>query len=243
MKCLIIAAGKGSRLRSLTKVKPLISLKNRSLIERVIGSAIEAGADDFYVVVGYKGASVRSHLEEVSRSKKVSITVIENKEWERANGISVLKAKSYLNAPFLLMMGDHIFDAEIARILIRKSLRNDGVLLAVDEDLENSFIDMEDVTRVLVRENQIQKIGKGMESYNCFDTGIFLCGPALFKAIENSSINGDDSLSGGVRFLAKQGKAHAIPINGLFWCDIDDPKNFKQAEVYLSNPTEKKLYS
>ena len=196
MKCLIIAAGKGSRLRSLTKVKPLISLKNRSLIERVIGSAIEAGADDFYVVVGYKGASVRSHLEEVSRSKKVSITIIENKEWERANGISVLKAKPYLNEPFLLMMGDHIFDAEIARILIRKSLHNDGVLLAVDEDLENSFIDMEDVTRVLVRENQIQKIGKGMESYNCFDTGIFLCGPELFKAIENSSINGDDSLSG-----------------------------------------------
>ena len=82
-----------------------------------------------------------------------------------------------------------------------------------------------------------------METYNCFDTGIFLCGPELFKAIENSSINGDDSLSGGVRFLAKQGKAHAIPINGLFWCDIDDPKNFKQAEAYLSNPTEKKLYS
>ena len=52
MKCLIIAAGKGSRLRSLSEVKPLISLKSKSLIERVIGSAVEAGADDFYVVVG-----------------------------------------------------------------------------------------------------------------------------------------------------------------------------------------------
>ena len=134
------------------------------------------------------------------------------------------------------MMGDHIFDAEIARLLICKSLDNNGVLLAVDEDLENSFVDMEDVTRVLVRENQIQKIGKGMESYNCFDTGIFLCGPALFKAIENSSINGDDSLTGGVRFLAKQGKAHAISINGLFWCDIDDPENFNLALPFENNP-------
>ena len=52
MKCLIIAAGKGSRLRSLSEVKPLISLKSKSLIERVIDSAVEAGADDFYVVVG-----------------------------------------------------------------------------------------------------------------------------------------------------------------------------------------------
>ncbi len=231
MKCLIIAAGKGSRLRSLTKVKPLISLKNRSLIERVIGSAIEAGADDFYVIVGYKGDSVRSHLEEVSRSKKVSITVIENKEWERANGISVLKAKSYLNEPFLLMMGDHIFDAEIARILIRKSLHNDGVLLAVDEDLENSFIDMEDVTRVLVKENRIQKIGKGMELYNCFDTGIFLCGPELFTAIEHSSIIGDDSLSGGIRFLAKQGQAKTISINGLFGAISMTPKTSNKPKI------------
>ena len=235
MKCLIIAAGKGSRLRSLAEIKPLISLKNRSLIERVIGSAMEAGVNDFYVVVGYKGSSVRLHLEEMSKSKKVSITIIENEEWERANGISVLKAKPYLNEPFLLMMGDHIFDAEIARLLICKPLKNEGVLLAVDEDLENSFVDMEDVTRVLVKENQIKKIGKGMELYNCFDTGIFLCGPALFEAIEDSSKNGDDSLSGGIRFLAKEGRAHAISINGLFWCDIDDPKNFQQAEEYLSN--------
>ena len=71
MKCLIIAAGKGSRLRSLTEIKPLISLKSKSLIERVIGSAMEAGADDFYVVVGYNSSSVRSHLEELSQFKKV----------------------------------------------------------------------------------------------------------------------------------------------------------------------------
>ena len=238
MKCLIIAAGKGSRLRSLAEVKPLVSLKNRPLIERVIGSAMEAGADEFYVVVGYKGSSVRSYLEEMSQSKKVPITIIENEEWERANGISVLKAKPYLNEPFLLMMGDHIFDAEIARLLIRQSIDKGGVLLAVDEDLGNSYIDMEDVTRVLVQENRIQKIGKGIKNYNCFDTGIFLCGSELFTAIEHSSINGDDSLSGGIRFLAKQGQAKTISINGLFWCDIDDPKNFKQAQDYLSNLTE-----
>ena len=238
MKCLIIAAGQGSRLRSLAEAKPLIPLKNTPLIERVIDSAMEAGVDDFYVVVGYQGSSVRSHLEEVSRSKKVPITIIENEDWERANGISVLKAKSYLNEPFLLMMGDHIFDPEIARLLIHQSSDNEGIVLAVDEDLGNSFIDMEDVTRVLVQENRIQKIGKGMEPYNCFDTGIFLCDPALFTAIESSAKNGDDSLSGGVRFLAKQGKAQAMSINGLFWCDIDDPKNFKQAEEYLSSLAE-----
>ena len=238
MKCLIIAAGQGSRLRSIAEVKPLIPLRNTPLIERVIDSAMEAGVDDFYVVVGYKSASIRAHLEKVSRSKGTPITIIENKEWERANGISVLKAQPYLKEPFLLMMADHIFDPEIARLLIRQSSNNKGLLLAVDEDLENHFVDLDDVTRVLVEEKRIQKIGKGMKTYNCFDTGIFLCDPVLFSAIEDSSKEGDDSLSGGVRYLAKQGKANAISINGLFWCDIDDPKNFKQAEEYLSNLAE-----
>jgi len=238
MKCLIIAAGQGSRLRSIAEVKPLIPLRNTPLIERVIDSAMEAGVDDFYVVVGYKSTSTRAHLEKVSRSKGAPITIIENKEWERANGISVLKAQPYLKEPFLLMMADHIFDPEIARLLIRQSSNNKGLLLAVDEDLENHFVDLDDVTRVLVEEKRIQKIGKGMETYNCFDTGIFLCDPMLFSAIEDSSKEGDDSLSGGVRYLAKQGKANAISINGLFWCDIDDPKNFKQAEEYLSNLAE-----
>jgi len=238
MKCLIIAAGQGSRLRLIAEVKPLIPLRNTPLIERVIDSAMEAGVDDFYVVVGYKSASIRAHLEKVSRSKGTPITIIENKEWERANGISVLKAQPYLKEPFLLMMADHIFDPEIARLLIRQSSNNKGLLLAVDEDLENHFVDLGDVTRVFVEEKRIQKIGKGMETYNCFDTGIFLCDPVLFSAIEDSSKEGDDSLSGGVRYLAKQGKANAISINGLFWCDIDDPKNFKQAEEYLSNLAE-----
>lgn len=235
MKCVIIAAGQGSRLRSLAEAKPLIPLKKTPLIERVIDSALEAGVDEFYVVVGYKGDIVRSYLEKVSRSKKVPINIIENKEWERANGISVLKAKQYLNEPFLLMMGDHIFDPEIARLLIRQSSVNEGLLLAVDEDLENPFIDMDDVTRVWVQENRIQKIGKGMDPFNCFDTGVFLCEPTIFAAIEKSAKEGDDSLSGGVRYLAKQGKANAVFINGLFWCDIDDPENFKQAEEYLSS--------
>jgi choline kinase len=39
--------------------------------------------------------------------------------------------------------------------------------------------------------------------------------------------------------LAKQGKAGTMPINGSFWCDIDDPINFKQADMYLSSLIEK----
>ena len=236
MKCLIIAAGKGIRLRSLADAKPLVALKKISLVERVIDSALEAGADDLYIVIGYQGASVRAHLEKISESKNFPLTIIENDEWERANGISVLKAQPFLNEPFLLLMSDHIFDPEIARQLISRSYKNKGIILAVDEDLDNPFVDMSDVTRVLAENNFIQSIGKGIKSYNCFDTGIFLCQPVLFESIQKSSKEfGDDSLSGAVRMLVKDKRAGVMSINGLFWCDIDDPNNFKQAENYLYN--------
>ena len=52
-KCLIIAAGKGSRMSGKGDSKPLIPLLGLSLIERVILTVNNSGIDDFYVVTGY----------------------------------------------------------------------------------------------------------------------------------------------------------------------------------------------
>ena len=65
MKCLILAAGKGSRLWQRGNSKPLIRLLGIPLIERTIRSALEAGIDDFYVVSGYHGDQVRPLLEDL----------------------------------------------------------------------------------------------------------------------------------------------------------------------------------
>ena len=65
MKCLILAAGKGSRLWQRGNSKPLIPLLGIPLIERTIRSAIEAGIDEFYVVSGYNGDQVRAFLDDL----------------------------------------------------------------------------------------------------------------------------------------------------------------------------------
>jgi NDP-sugar pyrophosphorylase family protein len=65
MKCLIIAAGKGRRLRQRGDSKPLIPILGLPLIERVIRSAREAGADDFYVITGYQEKRIRVYEDEV----------------------------------------------------------------------------------------------------------------------------------------------------------------------------------
>ena len=155
MKALIIAAGKGNRLRNLTKdePKPLVRLLGLSLVERVILTAKEVGIDEFIIVIGYLGERVKEKLGNGKRYG-MEIAYIENTEWERGNGISVLKAKESLKENFILSMSDHIFDARILKELISYDLKN-SVVLVVDkrEPLPGD-------TRVLEKKGKIAKIGR-----------------------------------------------------------------------------------
>ncbi len=233
MKCLIIAAGKGSRLQQRGESKPLIPILGVPLIERVIRSALKAGADEFYVVTGYEGERVRDFLERLAERLAVRITPLVNDDWEKENGLSVLKARDVLQEPFLLLMADHLFDPELVRALTTHSLSDGEVALVVDSDIHNPLIDMDDVTRVRVDGGNICDIGKGMTDFNGFDTGIFLCSSAIFEALEHSrEKDGDTTLSGAIRVLAEDGRAKAISSNS-FWIDVDDPTAFRKAEKAL----------
>jgi CDP-L-myo-inositol myo-inositolphosphotransferase len=234
MKCLIIAAGKGSRLRQLGASKPLIPVLGVPLIDRAIRSALEAGADDFYVVTGYQGERVRGFLGLLAARLGIPITPLSNKDWEKENGLSVLKAREYLHEPFLLLMADHLFDPSIAREMMVHPPDEGEIILAVDGDTRNSLVDMEDVTRVKTEDGKIRNISKGLTDFNGFDTGIFFCSPAIFEALEHSTEKHcEPSLSGAVRILAARGRARAFHTSGRFWIDVDDPALFGQAEKAL----------
>lgn len=234
-KCLIIAAGTGSRLQQRGDSKPLIPMLGIPLIERVIRTALESGADEFYVVTGYKGGQVRDFLERLAERLAIRITPLVNDDWDKENGLSVLKARDVLHEPFLLLMADHLFDPNLVRSLAALTLARDEIALVVDGDTHNPLVDMEDVTRVNVEGGKIRNIGKDLADFNGFDTGIFLCSPAIFEALEKSRVeDGDATLSGGVRVLAAEGRARAIPANG-FWIDVDDPSDFQRAEKALLN--------
>ena len=245
MKCLIIAAGKGSRLQSRGDSKPLIPILGIPLIERIIRAAMEAGADEFFVVIGHQGERVRDFLGRLADRLAVRITPLVNDDWDKENGLSVLKARDVLHEPFLLLMADHLFDPNLVRPLATLTLGDGEIALGVDGNTDNPLIDMEDVTRVKLEgdvtadttekrcSKKIIGIGKGLADFNGFDTGIFLCSPAIFKALEQSEEkDGDTSLSGAIRILAAEGRAKAILLDG-FWIDVDDPAAFQRAEQVL----------
>jgi len=235
MKCLIIAAGKGQRLQKKGQSKPLIPLFGIALIERTIQSAIEAGADDFYVVTGHHHERVDAFLGRLSHRLDVPVRTVFNGRWQDTdNGVSVLCAEEYLHEPFLLLMTDHVFDPAIARDLIHAASDHDGLTLAVDSGLDNPLVDLDDVTRVNVEDEKIAAIGKGLTVFNAYDTGIFISTPNLFDALKQASQKtGNAGLSSGVQLLAAKGAAHTFDINGRFWIDVDDPVAFWRAENAL----------
>jgi len=235
MKCLIIAAGCGSRLSSKGESKPLVPLLGLPLIERTILTAKKGGINDFYVVTGYEGEKVRRYLDKLGQRTNTHITHVINEEWKKSNGISVLTARDLIKEPFILLMADHLFDYSILDGLKKEQISEDEIILAVDRNLEsNKLVDIDDVTKVLIKDNKITAIGKNISNYNAYDTGIFLCSPALFHAIEVSFLStGDGSLSGGVRILSSNGNAKTFDIQDSYWIDVDDEKAFSKAKNLL----------
>lgn len=233
MNCLIVAAGQGTRLREKGESKPLIRINGIPLIERVIRGVRAAGAERFYVVSGYRGNHVRSALDEFAARHGFLLTHIINEDWDRANGVSVLKARPYLDEPFLLTMCDHLVDPGIIHDLMSSSRDSDCVTLGVDYNTDSPLNDLEDVTRVKCTDGRIEHIGKVIRDFNAIDTGIFLCTPIIFEALETSIAEGDDSISGAINVLARWGKARAFDIGDRIWVDIDDPTAFSKAEKLI----------
>ena len=198
---------------------------------------MEGGADEFFVVVGHQGEQLSHFLAGLAQSLLITITPLVNDDWDKENGLSVLTAQDVLHEPFILLMADHLFDPQLVRALTALELGDGEIALAVDGNTHNPLIDMEDVTRVRLKNDglmeNICEIGKGLANFNGFDTGIFLCSPAIFEALQQSQEqNGDTSLSGAVQILSEKGRAKAILIDG-FWVDVDDPAAFERAELAL----------
>jgi len=228
-QCLILAAGNGTRLRSVSGglPKPLVDFRSKPILEHVILRARQAGIDKFVIVVGYRSDLIRSWFD--GRSLGVSVTFVENPDYHKSNGISALKARNEIHDNFLLLMADHIFEPETARVLLKQQLVPGEVILAVDPNIDRVF-DLDDATKVLRDGDRIVDIGKEIADYDALDTGMFLCSPALFDRLEAATKDGNCSLSDGMRQLASERRLRALEIGEASWQDVDTPEALTHAE-------------
>ncbi len=230
MKGLIIAAGRGKRMSHFSDLKPLVHLNGKPLLEHIVLSANKAGITDFVVVTGYKSQEIETFIVQVTERNNLKINITHNEEWDKENGLSVLKAKGHFKGKFCLLMADHIFDASILKGLMKFPLREGEVVLAIDCKITNNpMVNLEDATKVKRERDKIINIGKTLKDFNAIDTGVFLCTSAIFSALEQSIEGGDSTLSGGIQVLADNRKARVMGIGDRLWIDVDDENDLQKA--------------
>ncbi|MFQ6112751.1 MAG: NTP transferase domain-containing protein [bacterium] len=235
-KAVIIAAGNGSRLQGYQngKPKPLVKVGGVPLLKRVILSAKKIGIRDFVIVLGYQAARIRKSIK--AQKLGVRITWVRNLDWRKPNGISVLKAEKFVNDKFFLFMSDHVYDPNILQKVKNVKLAKEHGLLCVDSRL-NKISNLDDATKVRTENNQLVNLGKSLTDFNAIDVGIFICTPDIFDALRQSQIDGDYSLSGGIRVLSQEGKMCTLDIGDHFWLDVDTKPDVKHAERILLEST------
>ena len=86
MKLVIIAAGEGSRLWTITggENKTLLKLNGKTIIEQIIENASAVNIKDFVIITGYQHEAIEASIK--SLNLNIGIAFVYNPDWKKANG-------------------------------------------------------------------------------------------------------------------------------------------------------------
>ena len=231
-RAIILAAGKGERLvNGLSFPKPLKRVGGVPLIVRAIRNLERAGVDEVVVIIGYLGDVLRTALTRHAFGLK--LTFVENDEYEKPNGTSLLKAKAFVQGPTFVLMSDHLWGPALITPIDAYPLASDEAVLGIDFDIERC-VDIPDATKVFLNGERIVRISKELPEYHALDTGVFKITGALIEALERADGPNGCSLSQGVQTLAARGAMKAVSVGPAMWIDVDTPLAHAFAEQSLA---------
>lgn len=170
MKAIILAAGLGSRLLPLTADRPkcLVPAGDRAILEHQLLALGAAGISDVTVVGGYHFDKLKAFVDALPDPIRPSL--IFNPFYAVSSSIgSVWAARDLLGAPFLLLNGDTIYEAEPLAEAIA-TLRK-GISLFVEPAMDPEEDDM----RVRVERGRVMEVGKGLDRAGHRSLGIVAC--------------------------------------------------------------------
>jgi choline kinase len=232
-QALVLAAGNGDRfVNGSSESKLLQPLLGQPLILRTIHTAREAGISSFEIVLGYRAEALRAVIEQHA-PRATSIQFTYNPDWRLENGVSVLAARDrFTRGHFALLMGDHVFEAGALSRLLQAPLEPDECVLGIDFRTTTPEI-VEEATKVRLDGSRVVAIGKHLREFDALDTGMFVCSPSLFQALDRSRSLGDTTLSGGIRQLGVRRLVRGVDIGDADWYDIDTLADLEKAETSL----------
>jgi len=228
---IILAAGRGSRLRPYTDDRPkcLIEIDGRTLIERQIESLAECGVSDVVAVVGYQADLVR-------RVVGGRVRYIENSRYGDTNSLySLWLATEELRDGALVINSDVLAAPLLFERLCRAGAA-DAVL--VDRDQVCGVEEM----RVTIRGGLVVDFGKNLPAARCHgeNVGMVKFGAegagrlreSLTRLVETGHEN--DWAPFAFRDVARAWPLHAIETDGGPWIEIDHAADLERARRIIA---------
>jgi glucose-1-phosphate thymidylyltransferase len=120
MRAIIPVAGFGSRLRPHTYTLPkvLLNVAGKPIIGHILDHIIAAGFDEATIIVGYLGEMIRDYVRSEYRIK---FDFVEQEERGGLAHAVYLAKESFASGPFLIILGDTIFDVDLKPVIHGKN--------------------------------------------------------------------------------------------------------------------------
>jgi UDP-N-acetylglucosamine diphosphorylase / glucose-1-phosphate thymidylyltransferase / UDP-N-acetylgalactosamine diphosphorylase / glucosamine-1-phosphate N-acetyltransferase / galactosamine-1-phosphate N-acetyltransferase len=225
-KAVLLAAGRGTRMRELTAdlPKPMIEVRGKAVLQHMVEGLRDAGAREFLIIVGYRAETVSNFFGDGSRYK-IQIQYATQVVQDGTGRVVDLARNFVATSPFVLSYGDILVDPA-----------NYKRLLDLPDDVEAiiSVTRGEDVSKggaVFVNDQMElvdlrEKPEPGEPTSPWYNAGLYAFRPSIFDftAKLKPSPRGEYELTDAVRELARSGrKVKALELTGE-WADVRDPE-------------------
>lgn len=237
MQVVLLAAGLGSRLGSLTKdiPKALIEVAGKPLVIHALEFAARLQPEKVIVVGGYGHALLSRRLEQARPALAgLPIELLENTHFRDGNLISLMTARPRITQGFLLLNVDHIYRPGIAQVVAPEATE---VTAFIDTDRQLGADDMK-VERTA--EGRVRRIAKTLTTFDCGYVGMTRVPtaalPGYWQTAE-AALAEEGRAIHVERILARLAETTAAPMcrdtSGHGWLEVDTAEERAAAEKAL----------
>ena len=247
VKAIILAAGKGTRMRELTQElpKPMLRVQGKPILEHIVEGVIQAGIRDIFIITGWHAEVIEDYFGD---GKKWGVHIEYGRQVvQDGTGKAPEVAKAFAgDSSFLLTYGDILVRPETYANMVRRFEEGDfaGVITVTPgEDVTkgaiNFFDDQFCLTRLVEKPSLAQVEQMRQEGWlkpgqiAWYNAGIYIFRPSLyeFTARLQKSPRGEYELTEAVGNMVAAGlKLAGLEIAGR-WVDVRDPEVLAQLET------------
>ena len=224
MKAVILAGGRGTRLKPLTDniPKPLLPIGRKPILEIIIEKLREHGFTDIILNVKYMSESIKAYFRDGS-SLKVKITYCEDGEPRGTAGPIKLVEKLLDSEPFITMNGDLLTDLDFNKMYqahIEASAELTMATYTHTVEIPYGVIGTQNNRIITIKEKPSVDF--------LINAGIYIVSPSTLDVIpEGTFFNMPDLIQ---KLIDQQRKVEIYPIDGK-WQDIGTMESYNQAKT------------